>query len=110
MKKGDIWVSDFWEGHRAVLIGDRVEPNLWNCVYLVKIEGKKYAKDPGERVTGNPLDDSYYTGEGQVLEDAFSQFYHVEEGIEIVPFPKTEPEMTTSSGEEMTWIIYQENP
>lgn len=109
MKKGEIWVSDFWEGHHAVLIGDWVGPNLWECTYLVKIEEKKYAKDPGGRVTGNPQDSSYYTGEGRVIEDAFSKFYHVEEGIEIVPFPEIEPETTPPIKDCATWIIYQEN-
>lgn len=87
MKKGEFWVSDFWEGNHGVLIGDWVEPNLWECTYYKKLEGKKYYKDQGGRVSGNPFDDSVYSGEGQVIEDAFSKFYHVEEGIEIVPVP-----------------------
>ncbi|MBE3138769.1 MAG: hypothetical protein IMZ63_03015 [Actinobacteria bacterium] len=45
MKKGEIWASDFWEGQQAVLIGDQVKPNLWECKNLVKIENKKYAYD-----------------------------------------------------------------
>lgn len=110
MEKGEIWVSDFWDGNNAVLIGDWVGPNLWNCIYLLKIDEKKYARDPGGRVTGNPFDSSYYTGEGQVIEDAFSQFYHVEEGIEIVPFPEITPETTIPAGKGATWTIYQENP
>ncbi|MBE3138770.1 MAG: hypothetical protein IMZ63_03020 [Actinobacteria bacterium] len=48
-------------------------------------------------MTGNPLDDTYYTGEGQVFEDVFSQFFHLEEGVKIVPMPDT------------TWMIYSEN-
>lgn len=110
MEKGEIWVSDFWEGYHAVLIGNKIKPNLWECIYLLKVEEKKYARDPGGRVTGNPFDSSYYTGEGQVIEDAFSQFYHVEEGIEIVPFPEIEPETVSAIENCATWTIYQENP
>jgi len=99
MKKGEFWVSDFWEGGHGVLIGDRLEPNLWECQYFKKLEGKKYYKDQGGRVTGNPFDDSVYSGEGQIIEDAFSKFYHVEEGIEIVPVPDMAPTTSVSSGE-----------
>ena len=87
MKKGEFWVSDFWEGTHGVLIGDHVEPNLWECQYFIKMEGKKYFKDLGGRHTGNFYDDSVYSGEGRVIEDTFSKFYHVEEDIEIVPVP-----------------------
>jgi hypothetical protein len=109
MKKGEIWVSNFWEGRQAVLIGNRVEPNLWDCKYLVKIKDKEYAYDEGGRVTGNPYDTSYYTGEGRVIEDVFSKFYHPEGGIEIVPMPESSPVDTVSSGDSTTWLIYHEN-
>ena len=116
MKKGEIWISNFWDGRNGVVIGDKVGPNLWNCIYLIQIEGKKYAKDCGGRVTGNPLDDSYYTGEGQVVEDVFTQFYHVEEGVEIVPMPEmpsssSDGSLTFSNNDasSYTWMIYQEN-
>jgi len=102
MKKGEIWVSNFWDGQHAVVIGNRIEPNLWECQYLIKISDKKYAVDEGGRVSGNPLDDRHYTGDGEIIENAFIQFYHVEEGIEIIPMPEMSPEDST------TWIIYVE--
>jgi hypothetical protein len=97
MKKGEFWVSNFWDGDHGVLIGDRIESNLWECTYFKKLGGKKYYKDQGGRVTGNPFDDSVYSGEGQVIEDAFSKFYHVAEGFEIVPVPDMIPIMTMKS-------------
>jgi hypothetical protein len=104
MKKGEFWISNFWDGDHGVLIGDRIEPNLWDCIYLKKLDGKKYYKDPGGRVTGNPDDTSVYMGEGQVIEDVFSKFYHVEEEIEIVPLPDMTPTTVSShNGPPSVW-------
>jgi hypothetical protein len=79
---------------------------LWECTYLIRVEGKKYAIDRGGRVTGNPLDSSVYTGEGQVIEDAFTQFYHTEEGIEVVPMPDIISDTKCFPSDCTAWIIY----
>lgn len=84
MKKGEIWVSDFWDGHNAVLIGDKIGPDLWNCTYLIKVSENTYTIDRGGRVMGDPDYDLYYSGNGQIIESAFTGFYHVEKGIRII--------------------------
>jgi hypothetical protein len=105
MKKGEIWISGFWEGQHGVLIGNRVKPNLWECKYLIKVKDKEYAYDKGGKVTGNPFDTSYHTGEGQIIEDVFNKFYHVEEGIKIVSMPVSEFDTVFNSG----IALYSEN-
>ena len=98
MKKGEIWISSFWEGEYGVLIGNKTQYNVWNCTYLRKLEENKYYIDKGGRMTGNPMDTMVYSGEGMIIEDVFSQFYHLGEGIEIVPMPDISPSDVLISG------------
>jgi len=99
MKTGEVWISDFWDGRNGVLIGSQVEPNVWECTYLLRVSEKEYAKDEGGRVSSRIDPSAFYTGEGQLYEEEFSKFYHSVEGIKIVPMPEfvSAPEMSIDS-------------
>jgi len=96
MEKGEIWVSDFWDGRNGALIGDSIEKNVWECKYLIKVSATEYAFDAGGRRSSRIDPSEFYTGEGQLFEDMFSKFYHKVTGIRIVPKPSVIP-VTTSN-------------
>jgi hypothetical protein len=92
MQKNEIWVSNFWDGRNGVLVGDRVEPNVWECIYLIRVGEREFAKDEGGRVSSRIDSSAYYMGEGQILEEEFSKFYHKDTHAKIVPRPEIIPE------------------
>jgi len=91
MNTGEIWISDFWDGKHGVIVGTIVGPNVWECVYLIRVNENEYAKDGGGRVSTRVDPSAFYMGEGQIYEEEFSKFYHKAEGIKIVPLPEYVP-------------------
>ena len=105
MEKGEIWVSNFWDGRNGVIIGNRLEPNMWACTYLIKVNELEYALDTGNRVSSRIDPEAYYSEEGRIFEDMFSKFYHVVKGVKIVPKPEITV-VTTSSSDKTNFSIF----